>query len=230
MSRLSALLLQRELVRHTAASVVAVVVAFVVLIVVGFVASDPDALDRASTATTALLFGVYGPVFLVLSYIAFRSDQGYRLRGLLVRTEERSRLVRVTLLAGPKSWASLVIIAGIVSVVALAANDARESLWFVGICVLGVIGTWVLMVAVFAIEYMRSWARDDGIEFPGTEERVFRDFVYLAVQMSTTFSSSDVQLVRRPARSLATVHSVVAFAYSTAIIAVFASLLIANAG
>jgi len=221
---------QREVVRHTVASVVAVVVSFTAIVVVRIVTAGSDTADLASSAVTALLFGVYGPVFLVLSSFAFRHDRGYRLRVLLTRTEERSRAVRTLLLAGPKSWATLVVTAGVVSVVVLAANDARDSLWLVAICVLGVIGTWILMVAVFSVEYMRSWANDDGIEFPGTEDRAFRDFVYLAVQMSTTFSSSDVQLRKRPARSLATVHSVVAFAYSTAIIAVFASLLIANAG
>lgn len=221
--------LQREAVRHTVASVIALAVAFGLLVLAGVTTADPDVTSRASSAVMSLLFGVYGPVFLVLSYLAFQGADGYQLRSLLARTDERRRAVRMLLLAGPKSWAMLVIVAGLVSVVVLAANDARQSLWLVGICVLGVIGTWVVMVAVFAVEYMRSWAEDDGIAFPGDEERSFRDFVYLAVQMSTTFSSSDVQLVRRSARSLATVHSVVAFAYSTAIIAVFASLLIANA-
>lgn len=44
--------------------------------------------------------------------------------------------------------------------------------------------------------------------------------------MSTTFSSADVQLTDRGVGTIAGIHSVLAFAYSTAIIAVFASLLI----
>lgn len=220
----------RELTRHTVASVIAVVLTIAVLGVVVVTASDPGLVDGASSAVMSLVFGVYGPAFLLLSVLAFRGYRGDRLRAVLVRTEERSRWVRWFFLAGPKSWAVLVITAGIVAVVVLAANGARASIWLVAMCILGVIGTWVAMVAVFAVEYMRLWAADDAVVFPGDEERSFRDFVYLAVQLSTTFSSSDVQLVHGSARSLATVHSVLGFAYSTAIIAVFASLLIAGAG
>jgi len=129
-----------------------------------------------------------------------------------------------------RASAVLVILAGVYSVVLLTTGEARSNPLLVIVCVLGVAGTWVLMVAIFAVEYMRTWAKDDSLAFPGDEPRTFRDFLYLSVQQSTTFSSSDVQIVRGSARSLAMVHSVVAFAYSTAIIAVFASLLIAVAG
>ena len=177
----------------------------------------------------ALLFGLYGPLFLGFTWLAFRGLHGARLRAHVVRSDERSRVVRWLFLAGPKSWAMLVISAGVASVVLLTTGEAATQPWLVAVCVLGVAGTWVLMVAVFAVEYMRAWARHASLVFPGDEERTFRDFLYLSVQQSTTFSSSDVQIVRGTTRSLAMVHSVVAFAYSTAIIAVFASLLIAVA-
>lgn len=223
-------IMHREVVRSTVATLIAFAIMgalFVLAGRLGLLVTDGPSI---SAAVLALTFGLYGPVFLALTWLSFRGLHGARLRAHVVRSDERNRFVRWVMLAGPKSWAMLVILAGVYSVVLLTTGEARSNPWLVWICVLGVAGTWVLMVAVFAVEYMRSWAAHDSLVFPGDEERMFRDFLYLSVQQSTTFSSSDVQVVRGSARSLAMVHSVVAFAYSTAIIAVFASLLIAVAG
>lgn len=222
-------IMHREVVRSTVASTIAIAMTLGALLAAGFLGAAVPSDQTLFSVSLALMFGIYGPAFLGLTALAFRRLRGDRLRAHLLRSEERSRLMRWVFLAGPKSWAGIVIVVGVYSVVLLATGSVADSSWIVWVCVLGVAGTWVLMVAVFAVEYMRSWANGDSLVFPGDEERTFRDFLYLSVQQSTTFSSSDVQIVQGSARSLAMVHSVVAFAYSTAIIAVFASLLIAVA-
>lgn len=175
-----------------------------------------------------LVFAAYGPIFLWLTHVAFGRLHGDELRTRLRRSTEHRRLMRLLFLGGPKSWAALIALVGVLSVIILATGDARDSIWLVLACVACVVGTWVLLVGVFAAEYMRAWANQDALRFPGGDDVRFADFVYLSVQLSTTFSSSDVDLVDTSARRLATVHSVVAFAYSTVIIAVFASLLISG--
>lgn len=216
--------LYRESIRHLVASTAAALVTIAV-IVTGILVDALEATPAANSIFITLFFGLYGPGFLLLSWLTFRGTEGAELRTHLARTDERSRLLRWLFLSSPASWASTVLIVGLFSVVLVTSGDA-DRLWVVPICVLGVAGSWVLMVGVMAIEYMRSWANEDSMSFPGTEEIAFSDFVYLSVQLSTTFSSSDVALTRRGVRRLATLHSVLAFAYSTAIIAVFASLLI----
>lgn len=176
-----------------------------------------------------LVFAAYGPIFLWLTHVAFGRLHGDALRERLRTTTERRLLMRLLFLGGPKSWAALIAVVGTTAVVILATGGARQSLWLVAACVACVVGTWMLLVGVFAAEYMRQWASDGSLRFPGGDDVRFADFVYLSVQLSTTFSSSDVDLVSTAARRLATVHSIVAFAYSTVIIAVFASLLIASA-
>lgn len=225
-------LMHREVVRTSAASGVAIAVMAAALLAATSLGVDLDAFAQqtSSAMALALVFRVYGLVFLAFTMLAFRGLRGDRLRAHVLRSEERSSCLRWLLLLGPKSWATIVIVVGIYSVVLLATGGIADATWIVWLCVLGVGGTWVLMVAVFAVESMRSWAADDSLEFPGSEERSFRDFLYLSVQQTTTFSSSDVRIVRGTARGIAMVHSVVAFACSTAIIAVFASLLIAIAG
>jgi uncharacterized membrane protein len=220
--------LHRDLIRHTASIVAATLVATVLLVLL-FLADEEVEYASSIVVSFTLVFGVYGPIFLGLTHVAFGSLRGIALRDRLQRSDEQRRLVRLLFLGGPKTWATTIVTIGVVAVVLLATGDARQSLWLVGACVLCVVGTWVLLVAVFAVEYMRMWANESSLRFPGEDDPTFADFLYLSVQLSTTFSSSDVELVATPARRLATVHSIVAFAYSTVIVAVFASLLISTA-
>lgn len=218
-------LFAREAIRHAVASTAAVLLT-VALTAVG-IRAGVLAEDATFTALLITLgFGLYGPTFLILSWLTFRRQEGPELRTSLERSVERSRLMRWLFLSSPTTWAGTVMLIGVVSVVLLATGDALANVWIVIVCVVGVIGSWVLMVAVMAIEYMRSWANDSSMSFPGPEPRSFIDFLYLSIQLSTTFSSADVALEKRSVRRLASLHSVLAFAYSTAIIAVFASLLI----
>ena len=188
-------------------------------------------LEYADTllVSMTLVFAAYGPIFLGLTHLAFGRLHGDELRAHLQRSTERRTLMRLLFLGGPKSWATFIALVGALSVIILATGGARSSIWLVLACVACVVGTWVLLVGVFAAEYMRAWANEDALRFPGDGDVVFADFVYLSVQVSTTFASSDVDLVATSARRLATSHSIVAFAYSTVIIAVFASLLISSA-
>lgn len=217
-------LLYRETVRHAAASIAAGLLT-VVVTVVGVLLGGLETGPTFVSLFVTLFFGLYGPVFLLFSWLTFRGLEGAALRARLKNTDERSRLMRWMFLSSPASWASTVLIIGLISVVLLTIGDGNR-VWTIPICVLGVAGSWVLMVGVMAIEYMRSWANEDSLAFPGEQEIVFTDFLYLSIQLSTTFSSADVALTRRSIRGLASLHSVLAFAYSTAIIAVFASLLI----
>jgi uncharacterized membrane protein len=218
-------LLAREAVRHAIASTIAALMTLALVALA--VQSGP--LDRGAAFVpllVTLMFGLYGPAFLVLSWLTFRRQEGPDLRASLVHSTERGGLLRWLFVSSPTTWAGTVMLIGVISVVLLATGDALASAWVVVICVVGVTGNWVLMVAVMAIEYMRSWANESSMSFPGAEPRSFIDFLYLSIQLSTTFSSADVALETRSVRRLASLHSVLAFAYSTAIIAVFASLLI----
>lgn len=220
--------LYREVTRHSVASLAAGVFASVAVAVH---AAGGGRFDHIGTTIVALtlVFGAYGPAFLWLSGLAFAGLSGDRLRARVRRSEERSRFVRWLYLGGPRSWALLIVLIGVVSVVLLATRGDADLLVLAS-CVVGVVGTWVLLVAIFAIEHMRGWAERGGLAFPGEGSRGFADFVYLSVQLSTTFSSADVALETTDARRLATLQSVVAFAYNAVVIAVLASLLVSIAG
>lgn len=195
------------------------------------VASYPpeDATRRDILIMTPFLgFGLYGPVYLVLTHIAFRDLGGDRLRARLRETGSPGILTKFLLQGGgPKTWAIGIAVVALASVSTMLVDEALRSNGLLVVSgVLAIAGSWVLLSSVFAVEYARAWAQDGSFAFPGEGERVFFDFLYLAFQVSSTFSSSDVQVVSRRGRGMVTAHSIVAFAYSTVIVAVFVSMLL----
>jgi uncharacterized membrane protein len=99
---------------------------------------------------------------------------------------------------------------------------------FSGIAV--VVTSLVLTISSYAVRYAREWAGDGGgIVFPGDQEPTFMDFAYLAIQVSTTFSSSDVTIERTHARRVVSVHSLISFAFNTIIVALLVSVLVSVA-
>ncbi|SDH65264.1 DUF1345 domain-containing protein [Agrococcus jejuensis] len=220
--------LHGEAVRHALSIAASTILIVGITATIALVTQGRFAFADSLLVGMTLVFAAYGPIFVWLTHLAFGRLRGAALRARLQRTTERNRLMQLLFIGGPKTWAALIAAVGVASVIILATGDARSSIWLVGACVACVVGTWVLLVGVFAAEYMRAWASGDVLRFPGDGDVGFEDFVYLSVQLSTTFASSDVDLVDTSARRLATVHSIVAFAYSTVIVAVFASLLIAG--
>lgn len=216
--------MHKDALRHVIATVIAAVIAMGASFLL-VIAGVREATQLVGT-TMALVFGVYGPLFLWLSRWAFGGLEGDALRRRLSTSRERSTLVRILYLGGPKSWAFLIATIGLCSVLLLTTTSTDTGRLLVIASIVCVIGTWILLVAVFTVEYMRLWASEEALDFPGDHPLRFEDFLYASVQLSTTFSASDVTLVRTSARRLATVHSIIAFAYSTVIVAVFASLLI----
>jgi uncharacterized membrane protein len=117
----------------------------------------------------------------------------------------------------------------ILAVIAAAAiSELRENPLVIGLAVLVVASSWLLIVAVYAVHYAREDVQLGGLTFAGDEEEAeFSDYVYLAVQVSTSFTGSGVHVASRAMRREVTVHSVIAFVFNTVTIALLVSLLIA---
>jgi uncharacterized membrane protein len=108
----------------------------------------------------------------------------------------------------------------IVSVVALAVSHEllkRPLLLALGVAV--VITSWLTTMLSYAVHYARVTATVGGLTFPGDDGLVFWDCVYLATQVQTTFSSSDVEVRTTVTRKIVTGHTLVAFGFNTVIIA-----------
>ncbi len=222
--------LRSEVWRHTVAG--AVIGLLIIASQLLVTAAPEDSATRWSVLFAILLSaaGLYGPLFLWLSRFAWRGVRGAAFRHALQATQPPNRrLVRGLLIGGPTYWAVSAAVVSLLAVGVLAMSaQLTVAPYLVAASLLCVSGSWILVVASFAVEYAREWATSDGLRFPGDDpdQRTFGDFIYAAVQVSTTFSSSDVAVVNQRARRLVTVNSLTAFGFSTVIIALVVALVL----
>jgi uncharacterized membrane protein len=114
----------------------------------------------------------------------------------------------------------------IVSVVALALSpDLLKQPVLLSLSVAVVITSWLTTMLTYAVHYARVTATVGGLTFPGDKPVVFWDCVYLAAQVQTTFSSSDVTVETTLTRKIVTGHTIVAFAFNTVVIALLIAVL-----
>lgn len=186
-------------------------------------------------ATTGVGIFVFGATYAWLTARVFGRRAGDGLRRLANDSAARSARSRLALrlLMGDEITlpvaTALMALLGVVVIVVLPAFS-RTPMLIVGAIAL-LTGGWIMLIVSFATSYLREWAAHDSIVFPepaavdgeASPDRRYGDFIYLAGQLATTFSSSDAQLVRTRVRSLATVNAIVAFLYNTVIIGMFLS-------
>lgn len=84
---------------------------------------------------------------------------------------------------------------------------------------------WLFGNTVFALHYAhlfyvaRGGKDAGGLEFPGTQEPDYSDFVYFSWCLGMTFQTSDVTITTRPMRRAVTFHCLAAFVFNLGIIA-----------
>ncbi|MGY4721709.1 DUF1345 domain-containing protein [Naumannella cuiyingiana] len=103
---------------------------------------------------------------------------------------------------------------------------ARSLPALLGAALVMIAASWVNVAMAYALHYAREDRREPGISFPGTEERGFDDYLYLAMAIQTTFGTTDAEIRTRRMRRAAMTHGVLAFAFNTVIVAMIISLLL----
>jgi uncharacterized membrane protein len=71
----------------------------------------------------------------------------------------------------------------------------------------------------YAHEYYARSGQGTALEFPGTAEPDYWDFLYFAFVIGMTFQVSDVNIVDRDIRRIALAHGVIAFFFNLGILA-----------
>jgi len=87
--------------------------------------------------------------------------------------------------------------------------------------------SWLMTHTLFALRYaheyysMSSDGREleRGLKFPGDEAPDYWDFFYYALVLGMTFQVSDVEILSRKMRRLASVHGLLGFLFNTVILA-----------
>jgi uncharacterized membrane protein len=84
--------------------------------------------------------------------------------------------------------------------------------------------SWTFTHTVFTLHYANVYYRPDedgpgGLDFPGTREPDYRDFLYYSFVIGCAAQTGDVATQSRAMRHLTMIHGIVAFAFNTAILA-----------
>ena len=89
--------------------------------------------------------------------------------------------------------------------------------------------SWTTLHVIYAVHYAHIYydptERKDGgkvrggLDFPGTKEPDYWDFVYFSFVVGMTCQVSDVQITARHLRHLATAHGIISFFYNTVVVA-----------
>jgi uncharacterized membrane protein len=101
------------------------------------------------------------------------------------------------------------------------------------LCLAGVVSAWCLTHTAYTLRYAHLYYRDDdddgdhdrGLLFPCKQPPDYYDFAYFAFTVGMCFQVSDVTITSKPIRRTVLVHSVLSFAYNTAILALALNLI-----
>lgn len=100
------------------------------------------------------------------------------------------------------------------------------------LCLAAVVSAWCLTHTAYTLRYAHLHYRDDdddgsqdgGLVFPGGKPPDYYDFAYFSFTVGMCFQVSDVSITSSPIRRAVLVHSVLSFAYNTAILALAMNL------
>jgi len=120
--------------------------------------------------------------------------------------------------------ACLISLVGVVAGLAYARRHSGAVHVIVGVLsVFTVFLSWFTVHTLYALRYARLYYKDPrgGIEFPGPDQTPdYLDFVYVAFTIGMTFQVSDTNIGQRLIRRTVVRHSMLSYAFGTAIVGV----------
>ena len=93
--------------------------------------------------------------------------------------------------------------------------------------------SWLFVQIVFALHYAHVYyasegslagAHKEGLEFPCDDPPDYWDFVYFSVVVGAATATADINIVSKEMRRVSTLHTLIAFAFNTAILATMINL------
>jgi uncharacterized membrane protein len=166
--------------------------------------------------------------YLVLGLRAFsRCDRAELERRVLAKPLPTSRVKRWLLAGGGgPGWPVFIALVAFVTIITavLSREDATR---LVLALAAGTVATcWMVITFSFALQYARRDIEQGGLKFPGSQEPVFSDYIYLAIGCSATFGTTDTTIVSSTMRKLVSVHSVLGLLLNTVVVAVLISIIV----
>ncbi|PRP69932.1 hypothetical protein BUE93_14745 [Chromobacterium amazonense] len=100
----------------------------------------------------------------------------------------------------------------------------------IGLAVLTLLSSWAFTHVMFALHYARAFyagqarGASGGLEFPGTDQPDYSDFLYFAFIIGTSGQTADVSFTSACQRRTGTVHCVLAFFFNATVLALMINI------
>ncbi|MBI0423577.1 DUF1345 domain-containing protein [Acinetobacter sp. ACIN00229] len=106
-------------------------------------------------------------------------------------------------------------------------SDHSAKLGHVALALLTIVSAWLFMHTVFALHYAHDFymalsrnEENGGLDFPGTKQPTYPDFLYFSYIIGTSAQTADVSITTKHMRLLNLFHAVLSFGFNTTILAI----------
>jgi uncharacterized membrane protein len=203
------------------------VVAFLAPSVLGL--EGIEDLNVLISGTFYIAWTVFCLIAIVVTLATFRRASGPELHRWLNATRApEGRLRKFWWMlngGGAISWAVTGSLVALLALLEVALSGRGMPFAFVVAGVLVVPASVAIIIVTFAVSHARADS-GRGFRFPGTDDPVFADYLYLSIQLTATFGGSDVEVTDTRLRRAVSIHSLVAFAYNAFVIALLVSAIL----
>lgn len=157
-------------------------------------------------------------LWLAMAGVMMARSSSARMRRRSAEQDDGAALILVVSCAAAS--ACLVAIASVLGNAPEVGGHAQT--WRIGLGVLTIFTAWLFMHMTFTLHYAHAWYAPGGgdLLFPDKEQAPdYFDFAYFALTIGVACQTADVAISGKRMRRLVTVHSVLAFFFNTAVLA-----------
>jgi uncharacterized membrane protein len=177
--------------------------------------------DWPAGVREAVAWDLSAAIYLILAFRVMLTCKGEALRARAARQDDSRVVILVIILLA--ITASFVAIAQLLA----AAKEMPSKGLNLGLAAATIVLAWTVTQVVFTLHYAHEYYRPtggreaiaEGLDFRGDRNPDYWDFFYFATSFGAASQTSDVSILTKPLRRLATLHAVISFFFNAAVLA-----------
>ncbi|WP_245297022.1 MULTISPECIES: DUF1345 domain-containing protein [Rhodomicrobium] len=174
------------------------------------------------TVRASISWDIFGLVYLIFAFWLIYKSGAAQIKSRAAQHDD-SRLVILSLIL-------LSICASFVAIAQLVGHvkhlEGTEKTVLTGLAILTIVLSWTVTQTAFALHYAHEYYAPGpnsdakhGLIFPQCEVPDYWDFLYFSMSIGAASQTSDTSISSHNLRRLVTLHSVIAFFFNTAVLA-----------
>jgi uncharacterized membrane protein len=182
--------------------------------------------DWPASAREAGAWDLSAAIYLIFTFRLMLACKADHIRDTAARQDNSKMVILAIILLA--TAASFVAIVGLLA----ASKEAPYRTLNLGLAAATLLLSWTLTQVVFTLHYAHEYYRSsggpddpaEGLDFRGDRNPDYWDFFYFATSFGAASQTSDVSILTKPLRRLATLHAIISFFFNTAVLALTINL------